>query len=284
MPKVPGYLQGFNGIVYLLENRCEDPWTVYLELAFPALGKAIITLLSFGMDDVIRGYFRPSKGLRGLRHGRKGRKGGRPRGGIPEIGEMIGEKLPGRETFKQRTVSQGVKYLWVIDGIIQRGLWYWLVFDILNTFFYDWASAIFESNAGEDCGPDRLLAYGASDVSHALFGWNSPFLTDIQYNEGLNWNWISTSLPANKRYTVIFGLDATSGPGLGGDIRVGLFTDGTFTTPIELGDVQFLEPESTLGCVVQAEIQGPQLVVIGYKNQQGLNDLSNMWFFCREAV
>ncbi len=284
MAKVPEYLKGFNGITYLLENPCDDPWTIYLEFAFPALGDAIISILTFGFDDVMRGYFRPTKGLRTVRHRRRGRKGGRPKGGIPEIGEMIGEKLPGRETFKTRTVSQGVKYLWIVDGIIQRGLWYWLVFDILNTFFYDWASAIFESNAGEDCAPSRLLAYGASDASHALFGWNAPFLTFVPYEEGLVWNTIQVFLPAGKRFTVVFGLDATSGPGQGFDAQVGLFTDGTFTTSIEIGDMGFVAPETTSGFVVSADLEGPVNVVIGFRNLFGLALLSNMWCSVIETV
>ena len=286
MAKVPAYLKGFNGIVRLLENSCEDPWTVYAETAFPALGKAFITILLFGFDDIMRGFFRPTKSLRSRRHGRGGKKGRKVKG-IPEIGDTIGKKVDKHVTgdfFNNRSVSQGVKHLWIVDSVVQRGLWYWLVFDVVNDFFYDWATAIMESHADDDCNFDRLLAYGPSDSSHALFGWNAPWASEIKYADGIGWDVIFTDLPPDKRYTVVFGLTASAGPGQGFDAEVGLFAEGTFTTPIELGGFVTVPGGGSGECLVSADIQGPQRVVIAFRNTFGVAFLTDIWVFIREAA
>lgn len=265
MPKIPPWLKGFNGIVYLLENPCNDPWVVYAQSAFPAVGQAALTILSFGMDDVMRGYFRPTKGLRALRHGRRGAKGRRIRG-IPEIGETIGEKLPGREFFAQRTLSQGIHHLWIIDGVIQRGLWYWMLLDIINDFFYDWATALFESHEGEDCAGASVLATGVIEASHALFGWNAPFVPTVKYsNGGLSWDTIFIDLPPGH-FRVVFGTKTRVPPGPGTTYQLGLANSGTFTEFYALSDVITIPGGSTADCIVSADVQGPDKVVIGQRN------------------
>lgn len=128
-------------IIKFFEDPCQAPWTVYFELALEPAGHVVIELLSFGLDDVIRGYFRP-KGI--YRRGRTGilaRKFGKW-AGIPEIGEMIGSHLPGAETMRGRTVSQGVRFLWIVDGVLQRIMFWWMIADLLTDFLYEWTSAI----------------------------------------------------------------------------------------------------------------------------------------------
>ena len=128
-------------IVKFFEDPCQAPWSVYFELALAPAGHVVIELLSFGLDDIIRGYFRP-KGL--YRRGRTGRLA-RALGkyaGIPEIGEMIGAHLPGAETIKGRMVSNGVRFMWIVDGVLQRVLFWWMVVDLLTDFLYAWTSAI----------------------------------------------------------------------------------------------------------------------------------------------
>jgi len=286
MSKVPEYLKGFNGIVRLIENTCEDPWTLYVECAFEPLGDAFLTLLTFGMDDIMRGFFRPTKALRSSRHGRRGRKGGRGKG-IPEIGDTIGSKVEKKTTggfFSERPVTQGVRMLWVVDGVVQRGLWWWLIFDVLNDFFFDWATAIMESHEDDDCEPARVLAHGDSDVTHALFGWNSPWAPEIKYQHDLGWDVIFTDLPANKRFHVSFGCDCELNPGTGSNVEAGLFTDGTFTTAIQTGGEVFIPGGGSGQVLVSADVEGPQRVVIAIRNTFGLVFLSNIWVFIKQVA
>ena len=58
-PRPPSFIDKVNGIVKFIQNPCIAPWVVYVELAAPAAGKAVLTLLDFGFDDVVRGALRP---------------------------------------------------------------------------------------------------------------------------------------------------------------------------------------------------------------------------------
>lgn len=140
-PKPPGYIDKVNGIISFVQNPCDAPWVVYAELALPAAGEVILELLDFGFDDVVRGALRP-RGTRSFGHTRRGGKGGGASKGLPELGELIGANIPGTDAARGRAVSDGVKRLWVLDGIIQRGLWYWLVAELTLDFFYNWTSAL----------------------------------------------------------------------------------------------------------------------------------------------
>lgn len=141
MPPAPNYIDKFNAITRFIDNPCFAPWTVYFETALPFIGQGVMTLFEFDLFDILRGYYRPRLGKKG-RHGgfRKNRR--KPRFGIPEIGEMIGENLPGGERLKGRFVDDGVRHLWMIDGVIQRVFYYWMIADISVDIVYNTMMAI----------------------------------------------------------------------------------------------------------------------------------------------
>lgn len=140
----PRWLDRVNFAYKYLFNTCELPFMAYFELGREPAGRAALALLSFGMDDLIRSYFRPA-GLRTRRHGRKGRKN-RKLPGIPEVSDIVAEKLPGYEEVKGRKVSDGVRMLWKIDAIGQRALYYWMLADVIGDFAYDWTTAIIKDD------------------------------------------------------------------------------------------------------------------------------------------
>lgn len=171
MAKAPGFLDKWNAILRYIEDPCEGaPWLLYLELALPPLGTALLTWFSFGLDDIIRGYFRP-RGLRTGRHGRGGRRGGKPRGRLgraisripglgDDVGNFIGNRLPGATEAKGRHVSQGVKQLWIVDNFLQRALFWWLVADLVTDFLYDWTSLLQQSEYCKRTHAATLYATG----------------------------------------------------------------------------------------------------------------------------
>jgi len=133
----------WNRVIGFAADPCDAPLSVYFETLRPAAGKALITLLTFGVDDVARGYFRP-KGVypRGCL-GRKKRS--RSAIGIPELGEEVGKKLPGAEGIKSRSFGAVEKNLWLLDGLTQRVFFWLMVADIVTDFTYDWASGIYKA-------------------------------------------------------------------------------------------------------------------------------------------
>lgn len=138
-----------NGILKLTEFTClagdDPPWLIVAEAAAPAAGDFVIALLDFGWDDVLRGFMRPA-GIASRSIFRKGRNKKKGFGiEIPEIGELIGEHLPGAKIVKSSRAMEALRFLWWIDGVVQRGLWYWMMLDLTTEFFYDFATNIMTS-------------------------------------------------------------------------------------------------------------------------------------------
>src|SRR3546814_4056708 len=92
MAKAPSWIEKVNFIVNFIINSCSYPIVVYVETAKPAVGNLVLSLLAFGMDDIIRGYFKP-KGLQSGRHGRKRNRKKIGRSAIHELGAIIGQNL-----------------------------------------------------------------------------------------------------------------------------------------------------------------------------------------------
>lgn len=185
MPQQPSFINKVNAVIKYFENPCDAPWTIYFETALPALGEAVFTLLEFDFADVVRGALRP-KGLRSGRHTRRGRRGGGLSKAIPEIGEMLGAMVPGSKAARERKVTQGVKNLWLLDGVIQRVLWYWLVADVTATFAFNWTSAIQESRFCSAQGVGAALAtVPEGGVCFAVGNfWTSVQTSQVEYATG----------------------------------------------------------------------------------------------------
>jgi len=157
-----------NNIVFLWQNPCAATPSAYFQTLFPAAGEALITFLSFGWDDVLRGAVRP----KGAYCGRRKQKKPRARPGIlrqlltDDVGNNIGKHIPGTKTIRARPTSSGVNFLWRADGVLQRGLFWWMVSDIVNDFFVNWSSGIIDGH----CTP------GLYDWEGSCYGNNSTFI------------------------------------------------------------------------------------------------------------
>jgi hypothetical protein len=163
----PGYYAKVNYVITSWARPCEAPWYIYIETLWPAALEAFITLLTFGWDDVARGYFRP-RGLN-MRRTKKGKGKWRraiPR--FPELGEELGKRLPGAEEVKGEKWSALGKTLWRIDTVAQRALFWWLVADVTVDFAYNWTSLLYET---EWCQASALgrFSYQAKE-DHIIVG------------------------------------------------------------------------------------------------------------------
>lgn len=154
MPQPPGIIDRVNYVVEFWEDPCAAPWTVYAETALPALGTAGLAFIEPSPTDVLRAYVKP----RGARSA--GRFGGFLKGGeaaerealIPDTSELIGERIPFKARFDAPVLAERFKYFWIIDGAIQRVLWYYTIADIVSEFLFEWTTLINESKA---CSIDR---------------------------------------------------------------------------------------------------------------------------------
>ena len=147
MPKPPINPDSFDKVNYVIDawtTGCDAPWYIYVETMKPALLTAFITLITFGWDDVLRGFFRP----RGLYKRRTGKRKGKwtrriPR--FPELGNTLGKQLPGASEVRGTKWIVLGKTLWRIDGAMEMIRFFWLVAAITEDFAFDWTSLLYES-------------------------------------------------------------------------------------------------------------------------------------------
>ncbi len=178
----PSWIDKVKFLWFYLINSCDTDLIVYLESSASPAKNLVIELLSFGMDDVIRGAFKP-KGLRSGRHGRKRRPGKPPRGGIPELGEMIGSNLPGSEEYRSKKFTDGVKTLWKIDGAGQRALYYIMVVNLATDFLYEWVTGIIKHETSNCDNIGRCLYEGPAGGT-AGNDWGPWQPAELKYSEG----------------------------------------------------------------------------------------------------
>ena len=209
MPKPPKNPDEFDKVNYVIDawaRPCEAPWYIYVETLKPALLEAFITLLTFGWDDVARGYARP-RGL-GRRTGKgKGKRRGFSPRRFPELGELTGRHLPGSDAVKGINWSDSLKTLWRIDTAIQGVLFWWLVADVTNDFAFNWTSALYETRWCQESSKGRF-SFRKGVVETVLQDvWNEIGYTEKDYEFPFpNWviTWGNTG-PAHS--TITFSLD-----------------------------------------------------------------------------
>lgn len=281
IPNWLSQIDGINGLKYIGDDPCGDPWAVYVETAFAPAGRAILVLLGFGMSDVIRAYFRP-KGLRGHRR----RRGKRPRRGrfrrffsIPEIGEMIGHRLPGYDDLHTRHVSQGVRNMWLIDGALQRGLYYWMIVDVTNDFFAEWTSAIHAASLEQCHRTARFVASRDEGSVGELFNWYPVNLTTIEkaVNVGTHTGFYCNVGPGD--WFVSFGARVTAQ-----DPGVTKFESRIFDAGSPGSTPQYSEPYTgatpdTNGVIAAGSVRGPASIHWEVRSHGG-----RTWFADAHAV
>jgi len=181
LPIIGDLWKAQNAIIDFWEYNCFPDWHVWVETAQEPVGELVIALLGFGMGDVLRGYFRPSsvRGLSGFNRLKKPKGGMKPaktsrlagKIRIPETGNMIGKKLPGARFVQSKQGGKFFQRMWRIDGVAQRGLWYWMVADISADFTVNWTSAIMNSSACTPGGPNDCYNAADNNGPHAISDW-----------------------------------------------------------------------------------------------------------------
>lgn len=262
-----------HAVVDFYEFGCFPEYIVWLQTLTPCIGQLIIDILSFGYGDILRGYFRPI-GARGLTRvnraklkaqGRTAneRAKNRPRFQIPEIGNEIGKSLPGGTFFRGRKVTNAEAYFWQIDGLVQRGLWYWLLADITADFIICWTTGIMESEACARPPAYKLLVKRAGPLTVFTDLWSVLNTTpaEVEEPDGI-WDEIQkvdlhddavSMVVLKARFTTITGVT------MGGEL--GLFPVGGGMTPFARSGWPIQEdddPDSI--SLIRKGVKGPFLV------------------------
>lgn len=201
MPKAPDWIDKVNYIVDFWVDPCHAPLLLYIRLARDPLKKALITWFSFGLDDILRGYLRPSKALGSGAINRRGkerrrntrfarasgiaRDGWRATPGLgDDVGNWIGKNLPGASEFHGRHIGAGEHLLWLIDGVSQKALFFLMLADVTIDFLYEWATLVAATEFCQRDRADSLYATGPASNAGFPFGCSPLSLAVVQWQEG----------------------------------------------------------------------------------------------------
>lgn len=172
------YYKRLNAVVDFFEFSCNGNLIMYVQTLLPALGELVLGLLETDVDDVVRGMLRPV--------GPSGRKSmvfsplkAKWQWEIPELGEEIGKRIPGAKFIKASKWWGKTRALWIIDGVIQRALYVWLIIDLVTEFLYNWSTGILKHPA---CYGEGWLCRGGFFGDAGYSGWHSLPLCGI-YSE-----------------------------------------------------------------------------------------------------
>ena len=256
MSRPPGIIDRVNAVVEMWNNPCETPWAVYVETAGPAALEALIQVVCFDIGDVLRFIFRPAN-VRSGRHGSRGRKGqhGRkPKG----IRAKLADKLPPFKKLQQRKMAQGVRNLWIIDGIGQRLLWWWLVIDVATGFAYNWTSMIYKSERCQMAlSPGYAVRVGNNQIFLAITGWQDVGYPDLQYEKGA----VSTAAFAfscgDGEYSVVASLAVKNTGPLDNTVEIRIHTEGPGGPEDSEGGAAGVKRGNTADVVMSTSRKGP---------------------------
>jgi len=226
----PGrFYSKINTVIQFLEADCGSKWFVYVQTALPAVGELVLALVDFDWDDVARGFIRPygPRTRAGLRLPSKG-KIRLP--DLPEVGEEIGKRIPGARIIKARAVHKLEKWFWVVDGVLQKLLFWWMILDLSATFFYHWALGIFHTSKCSGSGYGGMWNKRRPKMAWCHDWGNVPIVDspDAFVEEAEAWgNYMELSRPYNighpsRSVTVIYEYGYY--PGLANPtVRIGVF-------------------------------------------------------------
>lgn len=257
MPKPPGDPDLFDKVNYVIDawsRPCEAPWYIYVETLKPALLEAFITLIAFGWDDVVRGYLRP-KGLGMRRTSKRKGKGVRKLPRFPELGELIGENLPGSDAAKGTRWSDGLKTLWRIDAAIQGVLFAWLVADVTLDLAFNWTSVLYQTRWCEASSKGRFSWRKGTVELISPDVWNEIAYTSKDWEFPLP-NWVITfgNIGANGA-AIAFSLDLEAA--FAGDPPTSFQTrlvDRTTSEVFATNEATPLDPDGKGIAVIQASV------------------------------
>jgi len=247
-----------NSIVFLWQNPCAIRPSAYVELAFPALGTALVTFFTFGWEDVVRGALRPKGSL----CGRIKQKKPRARPGFlrqlltDDIGNNIGKHLPGTNTIRSIKYSKGYTLAWVVDNLSQRGLFYWLLLGISEDIFINWTTGIIDAH----CTPGLFDWEGSCYDPQGFFIPLVPIQDVTMVTDGDHVNCGATggviSIPFARSGFIYGSLDATNTGPNGAAFELVMWTDQGGGQEFDSSNSQFCIPGEIGHASVGAFVQG----------------------------
>lgn len=144
-----------NQVQEVFSDNCADDWEIIFETALPALGAALMLLLTPSPGEILENYLEP-KALKSSGRGSKDNKKVRRRRGrsgrlrrsfprFPDVDRLIADRLPGRQAVEGRRATTLTRWTFKGINIVDRFLWWFLLFEATDTFISQWSNNLREA-------------------------------------------------------------------------------------------------------------------------------------------
>lgn len=213
----PGIINKFQFITSFFFNKCHSPWTLWVDSAVPATVELSRSILMLDLFQVTRTAFRP-RGNRQARHGGK-EQGKRGKGGVgvPDIWDMVGQRLKSDGVLPAFEHSDKTQALW---GILDTGeKWAGRLFILHITEEWLFKEALLVNvGSGMSCDFPAVRAEGNGPAVQGVGRAGAITGThEIWHTDGATHFAGVTNIPG-PRWFITVGCTVTNvGDGLGGD-------------------------------------------------------------------
>lgn len=187
------FIEKINYIIASFMDPCDAPFTIYAETFLPAFIEAFVELYSFDPMEIKHQQFRSTNAPLRQRSGRKGGRGskagrgrfrkyaGRVLGFDPN--EMVGNEM-GKWQKYTPALTWGKRFLWILDGLLQRAVFYWFLAELFLEAFYKWMTLVNKSEYCQAQSQTLLLAHGDPQTIAAISGWSPVLFNHIDKIRG----------------------------------------------------------------------------------------------------
>lgn len=161
--RIPGFLNQIQFLKFYAFNPCDAPFMLYIETALPIAGKIAIMLLELDFVGFVKTLIRP-KWVRSWRKVARGQKPRRRRGGIPEPGDLIADKLDPHRYLRVPTWTFAGNTLIQIHDTYERVFWTIFLVDVIEGFIFDTIIGVIEADKSGCPHIGRLLREDTSVI------------------------------------------------------------------------------------------------------------------------
>jgi len=254
---LPNTINRVNAIIDFWSDPCEAPWDVFLQTALPAAGEAAMAVIDFDLGQFNRAFFSPGN-RRSRRHGRPGKKSGGLADCLLNPSECLGKRLRTLAGNRPRRAGKGEKFLWAIDDVLQRGLFWWMVLDVGEEFLFNWQSAMMRTEFCQAKNDGVVKAGPKDEFWSTLGGWAPRAVGPLQKLRGpVTWS-PGRAGSSGGSSTAVFKASGRNESSEERGFGIGLWTTGNTNIQPQITQFQTLQPGESAQMTVSASGAGPR--------------------------
>ena len=229
-PPAPDWLSEVAFITGWFLQGCSAPWQLIVEFSKAPLWDVVCVFGAFDLEDVMRGFFKP-EGLRSKRHGRKGTRDGKKGAGgigIPDINEVVAQRLSGGNPIRGRPFGNLTTYLFTIADELDRAQFTCMILGLAPDAIFKTMYGMLQAN--KDLCPQMARVNRAMGYDYIIHsdGFTSTTLANLNFNVGCTSTNFGVAMPTVMRtYIATWEMEFTNPFPGEAEVQIAIYRQGT---------------------------------------------------------